>query len=158
MHLIAIGRLRSGPEEELFTRYATRLRPRLTLTELPEARGAPLVIKQKESAVLLGALPKDAFAVALDLGGQTCSSEGLAARLEQWSHLGRPICFMIGGTEGLDSAVIGRADHVLSLGSMTWPHFLARAMLAEQLYRAQAMAQGHPYHRAGRPGVEPGVR
>ena len=151
MLLFAIGRLRSGPEEALFDRYAARLRPRLTLIEQAEARGTPLVVKRKEGAALLGALPKDALVVALDLGGQTLSSEAFAARLDQWSGRGRPLCFIIGGAEGLASAVIDRADQVLSLGPMTWPHFLARAMLADQLYRAQAMAQGHPYHRAGRP-------
>ena len=69
MHLIAIGRLRAGPEAELFDRYNTRLRPRLTVVELPEERGAASVIKRKEAAALLGALPKEAFVVPLDLGG-----------------------------------------------------------------------------------------
>jgi 23S rRNA (pseudouridine1915-N3)-methyltransferase len=151
MHLIAIGKLRSGPEHELFDRYNTRLRPRLTLVELPEARGTAPVIKQKEAAALQAALPRDAFIVPLDLGGQALDSEVFANQLARWSDLSRPICFLIGGAEGLDASVISRADHVLSLGPMTWPHFLVRAMLAEQLYRAQAILQGHPYHRAGRP-------
>jgi 23S rRNA (pseudouridine1915-N3)-methyltransferase len=63
------------------------------------------------------------------------------------------VCFLIGGAEGLDAAVLARADAVLSLGAMTWPHFLARAMLAEQLYRARSIATRHPYHRDGRPGA-----
>jgi 23S rRNA (pseudouridine1915-N3)-methyltransferase len=151
MHLIAIGKLRGGPESELFDRYNARLRPRLTVVELPEERGTPAVIKRKEAAALLGALPKDAFVVPLDLGGQALDSEAFARRLDQWSGLSRPICLLIGGAEGLDASVIARADHVISLGMMTWPHFLVRAMLAEQLYRAQAILQGHPYHRAGRP-------
>jgi 23S rRNA (pseudouridine1915-N3)-methyltransferase len=158
MHLIAIGRLRPGPEADLFDRYAVRLRPRLTIAELPEGRGGAAIIKRKEAVALLGALPKVAFVVALDLGGQDLNSEAFAARVGQWSRLGRPTCFMIGGAEGLDLTVVDRADHVLSLGPMTWPHFLVRAMLAEQLYRAQAMAQGHPYHRTGRPSTEPGAR
>jgi 23S rRNA (pseudouridine1915-N3)-methyltransferase len=58
---------------------------------------------------------------------------------------------MIGGAEGLGHAVLARADALLSLGPMTWPHLLARAMLTEQLYRAQSITRGHPYHRAGRP-------
>jgi len=61
------------------------------------------------------------------------------------------VCFLIGGAEGLDASVLARADAVLSLGPLTWPHMLARAMLAEQLYRAQAIRTGHPYHRTGRP-------
>lgn len=151
MHLIAIGRLRQGPELELFERYNTRLRSKLTVTELPEERGAPAVVKRKESAALLAALPRDAFAVAMDLGGAVIGSESLGERLNQWTMLGRPICFLIGGAEGLDQAVIARADYVLSFGKLTWPHFLVRPMLAEQLYRAQAINSGHPYHRDGRP-------
>jgi 23S rRNA (pseudouridine1915-N3)-methyltransferase len=151
MHLIAIGRLRSGPEADLFDRYNTRLRPRLTVAELPEERGTPAVVKRREGAALLAALPRDAFVVPLDLGGHTLDSEAFATRLGQWTALPRPVCFLIGGAEGLDAPVIARADYKLSLGAMTWPHFLVRAMLVEQLYRAQAIAQGHPYHRAGRP-------
>jgi 23S rRNA (pseudouridine1915-N3)-methyltransferase len=71
--------------------------------------------------------------------------------LERWLGLGRPVCFLIGGAEGLDATVIARADHKLSLGMLTWPHMLVRVMLAEQLYRARSIAAGHPYHRAGRP-------
>jgi 23S rRNA (pseudouridine1915-N3)-methyltransferase len=151
MRLIAIGRLRGRPEAELFDRYNTRLRPRVAVTELPEERGTPAVVKRKEGAAILGALPRDAFAVPLDLGGTVLDSAAFAVRLTQWVAASRPVCFLIGGAEGLDAPVIARADHVLSLGAMTWPHFLVRAMLAEQLYRAQAIVQGHPYHRAGRP-------
>jgi 23S rRNA (pseudouridine1915-N3)-methyltransferase len=151
MHIIAVGRLRACPEADLFARYNTRLRPQLAVVEVAEARGGPGVVKRQEAAALLGALPRNAFAVPLDLGGRALDSETLAGKLRQWSELARPVCFLIGGAEGLDQAVIDRADFVLSLGPLTWPHFLVRAMLAEQLYRAQAIALGHPYHRAGRP-------
>jgi 23S rRNA (pseudouridine1915-N3)-methyltransferase len=93
-------------------------------------------------------LPAEAFAVALDRTGATVDSAGLAVLLERWLGMGRPVCFLIGGAEGLDAPVLRRADHVLSFGSMTWPHMLARVMLAEQLYRARSIASGHPYHRA----------
>jgi 23S rRNA (pseudouridine1915-N3)-methyltransferase len=153
VHLIAIGRLRDGPEAALFERYAARLRPRPTLTELHEARGAPAEVKRREGAALLAALPRGAFVVALDPGGQALTSEKLAGRLEQWLASGQTPCFLIGGAEGLDATVLQRSDFVLSLGVMTWPHFLVRGMLAEQLYRARSIAGGHPYHRSGRPGV-----
>lgn len=151
MRVIAIGRLRDGPEVELFNRYAERLRPRLDLTELPEGRGAPAEVKRREGAALLAALPPGALVIALDLGGTEPDSATFAGHLDRWLEQGRPVCFLIGGAEGLDTPVIARADHILSLGRMTWPHFLARAMLAEQLYRARSISQGHPYHRAGRP-------
>jgi 23S rRNA (pseudouridine1915-N3)-methyltransferase len=151
MRLIAVGRLRSGPEAELFARYAARLRPALGVTEIAEARGSPAEIKRREGEALLAALPPPAFAVALDLGGAAPDSAGLAALLQRWDGAARVPHFLIGGAEGLDAAVLARADHVLSLGPLTWPHMLVRVMLAEQLYRAQAIRAGHPYHRAGRP-------
>jgi 23S rRNA (pseudouridine1915-N3)-methyltransferase len=148
MRLIAIGRARDTPEAALFARYATRLRPNLDLSELPEGRGAPAEVKRREGEAILAALPSDAFAVALDRTGAAADSAALAKLLERWLGMGRPICFLIGGAEGLDLPVLRRADHVLSLGAMTWPHMLARVMLAEQLYRARSIASGHPYHRA----------
>ena len=151
MHLIAIGRLRDGPESQLFERYNARLRPRMSVIELPEQRGPALVIRRREAAGLLEALPKQAFVVALDLEGHALDSVSFAQRLDHWSRLARAICFLIGGAEGLDASVLGHADYALSLGAMTWPHFLARVMLVEQLFRAQSILRGHPYHRAGRP-------
>jgi 23S rRNA (pseudouridine1915-N3)-methyltransferase len=151
MHVIAIGRLRDSPEAALFERYSVRLRPRLSVIELPEGRGNPAEVKRREGTALIAALPRQCVAVALDLGGEVLDSGAFSNRLEQWSATGRPVCFIIGGAEGLDSSVISRADFVLSLGALTWPHLLVRAMLAEQLYRARSIASGHPYHRAGRP-------
>jgi 23S rRNA (pseudouridine1915-N3)-methyltransferase len=148
VHLIAVGRLRDGPEKTLFERYSVRLRPALTVVEVAEARGTAFEVKRREGAALLAAVPKEAFVVALDLGGRLLDSVAFSERLAVW---GRPVCFVIGGAEGLDASVLDRAEFVLSLGAMTWPHFLVRAMLAEQVYRAQAIAAGHPYHRAGRP-------
>lgn len=151
LRLIAVGRLRNGPEAELFARYNARLRPKLDVTEIPEARGAPVEVKRRECSALLAALPAPAFVVALDRSGAAPDSEALARLLERWLAGGRPVCFLIGGAEGLDAAVIARAHYVLSLGCLTWPHFLARAMLAEQIFRARSISAGHPYHRVGRP-------
>ncbi len=151
LRLIAVGRLRDGPEAELFARYNARLRPKFAVAEVPEARGSAAEVKRREGAALLAAMPNAAFVVALDPGGEAPDSEGLARLLERWLAGGRPVCFVIGGAEGLDGPVIARADYVLSFGRLTWPHFLARAMLVEQVYRARSIAAGHPYHRAGRP-------
>jgi len=149
LRLIAIGRLRDGPEGELFARYNARLRPRLAVTELPEARGATSEIRRREGEALLAAAPSGAFVVALDRSGDAPDSKALARLLERWLSAGRDIAFLIGGAEGLDASVLSRADYVLSLGLLTWPHFLVRAMLVEQLYRARSIAAGHPYHRGG---------
>ncbi len=152
MQLIAVGRLRDGPEAELFARFNARLRPAMALTEIPEGRGAPAEVKRREGAALLAALPDNAFVVALDQGGEMPDSLRFATLLERWLGSSRRVCFLIGGAEGLDGPVVARADAVLSLSPMTWPHFLVRAMLAEQVFRARSIASGHPYHRAGRPG------
>jgi 23S rRNA (pseudouridine1915-N3)-methyltransferase len=152
MRVIAIGRSRSGPEAELFARYSTRIRPALTLTELPDGKGASAEIKRREGDALLAAIPDQAFVVALDLGGEILDSETFAVRMESWLGSSRPVTFLIGGAEGLDAPVFTRADFTLSLGRLTWPHLLVRAMLAEQIYRARSISAGHPYHRSGRPG------
>jgi 23S rRNA (pseudouridine1915-N3)-methyltransferase len=151
MRVIAIGRSRHGPEAELFARYSARIRPALVLTELADGKGSPAEIKRREGEALLAALPGQAFTIALDLDGEMLDTATFAARLEGWLTLSRPIHFLIGGAEGLDRLVLTRADFTLSLGRMTWPHLLARAMLAEQIYRARSIATGHPYHRSGRP-------
>ena len=152
MQLIAVGKLRPGPERDLFDRYNARLRPALSVTEVAEGAGAPREAKRREGVALLAALPNGAHAVALDLGGDAPGSEGLARLLERWLERSRSLCFLVGGADGLDPAVTARADALLSFGPMTWPHLLVRVMLAEQLYRAQSILAGHPYHRAGRPG------
>ncbi len=144
--------MKAGPERALYEHYAARLRPPPKVVEVPEARGSAAEIRKREGAALLAALPDGAIAVALDLGGEAPGSEAFTMLLERWAATGRPIAFLIGGAEGLDEAVHARADYRLALGPMTWPHFLVRGMLAEQLYRAQAIRQNHPYHRAWRPG------
>jgi 23S rRNA (pseudouridine1915-N3)-methyltransferase len=151
LRLIAVGRLREGPEAELFARYNARLRPRIAVTEIAAVSGAPAEVKRREAVALLAAISGPARIVALDPGGCAPDSEQLAQLLERWLASGQTICFLVGGAEGLDAAVLSRADYVLSLGRLTWPHFLVRAMLAEQVYRARSIAAGHPYHRAGRP-------
>jgi 23S rRNA (pseudouridine1915-N3)-methyltransferase len=151
LRVIAVGRLGRLPEAELFARYAKRFQPPLALTEIPDAPGTPGEKRRREADAMLAALSANAFAVVLDLGGQAPDSDRLAVLLAHWRGAGRPLAFLIGGVEGLDPRMLARADHVLSLGPLTWPHALVRAMLAEQLYRAHAIAAGHPYHRSGRP-------
>ncbi len=150
--ILAVGRLKPGPERALYEHYAARLRPPPTVTEIAEARGSAAEVRRREGAALLAALPAGAAGVALDLGGDMPGSEAFAGLLDRLAATGRTVAFLIGGAEGLDPAVLARADHRISLGPMTWPHFLVRGMLAEQLFRAQAIRANHPYHRAWRPG------
>jgi len=151
MRVLAIGRSRKGPEQEIFLRYAARIRPGLELREFDDGQGAPAEIKRREAILLLGAVAAGDFLVALDADGMAPDSLEFAGLLRRWTETGKRLSFVIGGAQGLDASVIARADAVISLGNLTWPHMLARVMLAEQVYRAQMILSGHPYHRAGRP-------
>ncbi len=148
-HILAMGKWKKGPEQSLFETYCARMRPAPILKELEVRKklsGAQL--KVAEAELLLGALPKGAVLVALDERGKTMSSRDFAGRLETWQDQGRAdVAFVIGGADGLDETVRKRADLLISFGAMTWPHMLVRPMLAEQLFRADSILAGHPYHR-----------
>jgi 23S rRNA (pseudouridine1915-N3)-methyltransferase len=148
--LAAVGRAKAGPERALFEHYAARLSWPLTLKEVEEKRPLPAAERMaREAELLLAAVPPGAIVVALDERGRQTPSEEFAARLGAWRDSGRSdICFLIGGADGHSEAVRKRADLLLAFGAMTWPHMLVRGMLAEQLYRAQCILAGHPYHRS----------
>ena len=124
--------------------------PKLSLKEVEERR--PLKgdeLKRREARLLLDVLPDDAYVVALDGRGKQLSSEALAKKLQTLQDDGqRTALFVIGGADGHDQSLLDRANFTLSLGPQTWPHMLVRVMLAEQLYRADSILKGHPYHRA----------
>lgn len=147
--LAAVGRWKSGPERDLYQRYAARITDPPTLRQVTEKRPLRAAeLKRREAALLLGQVPDGAEIVALDGGGRQLSSSQFADRLGRWRDSGlRDLAFLIGGADGLDRSVIGRAALVLSFGPMTWPHLLVRGLLAEQIYRAQCIMSGHPYHR-----------
>lgn len=129
--------------------YAGRIAPPPAIVELElKQRLPPAILKAREAELILAALPADATLVALDERGAAWASRDLAGRIADWRDRGMmELTFAIGGAEGLGAAVLGHAAATLSLGPMTWPHFLARGMLLEQLYRAQQILAGHPYHR-----------
>lgn len=151
--VVAVGRGRDDPARAVFEAYAERLKGHplgpLTLKEVEVRRTMPAhALPREEAKLLQAAAPAGAPLVALDERGQALSSAAFAARLGEWRDAGVPeVVFAIGGAEGLDDSVRGAAGLVLSLGAMTWPHLLVRGLLAEQLYRAQSILTGHPYHR-----------
>jgi len=147
--ILAIGKQRRGTLGDLQSLYAGRLNPPPAIVELEEKRKLPPAqLQAREAELILAALPQGAVLVALDERGQNWTSREMAKRLAQWrDQRATTLAFAIGGAEGLGRAVIARADAVLSLGAMTWPHLLVRGMLLEQLYRAQQIIAGHPYHR-----------
>lgn len=152
--ILSIGRARGRPEAALFEEYRRRLAWPVVLQELEERRKLPPTqLMVREAELLLAALPPRSgrsLVVALDRQGEMPGSETFAARLAQWRDRGiAELYFLIGGADGLAPAALARADFRMSLGPMTWPHFLVRVLLAEQLYRAQQILAGHPYHRGG---------
>lgn len=147
--ILVIGRLRQGPHAALAAHYAGRIVPVPAIVELEARQVLPAAaLKAREAELILAALPPDAPLLALAEHGASWSSRAFAERIGRWRDDGvRELAFAVGGADGLDRTVLDRAETVLSLGAMTWPHFLARAMLLEQLYRAQQILAGHPYHR-----------
>lgn len=146
---VAAGRGKRDSAQTLFDTYRARCRWEISLKEVVARRGGNAAQAQaEENAALLAAVPERAVLVALDAKGWCPGSEGFAAWLGERREAGeREIAFAIGGADGLTQSVTGRAGAMLSLGAMTWPHMLVRAMLAEQIYRAQCILEGHPYHR-----------
>ncbi len=148
--IAAIGRAGRGPERDLYEHYAGRIRWPITLRELEEKKKLPVPqLIEREGQLLLAAAPPQALLVALDRRGKTLDSAAFARLLQRWRDDSMSdVAFLIGGADGHGEALLKRARFVLSFGAMTWPHLLARAMLAEQIYRAQQLLAGHPYHRA----------
>ena len=147
--LAAVGRAKAGPARDLFDLYEKRLSWRVTVKEIEEGRNLPpKSLKQREGEKLLAAIPGGARVLALDEGGRQLGSEELARQIGAWRDTGqRDLAILIGGPQGLSEAVLGRADLVFALGRVTWPHLLVRGLIAEQLYRAETILSGHPYHR-----------
>ncbi len=156
--LAAVGRMKAGPERELFARYAERIAAtgktvglsELALREIDESRARrPEDRKAEEARALGGAIPQGARIVALDERGKALTSEQFAAEIGGWRDAGqRDLCFVIGGADGLDSTLRAQAALTFSFGAATLPHQIVRALVAEQLYRAISILAGHPYHRA----------
>jgi 23S rRNA (pseudouridine1915-N3)-methyltransferase len=138
LHIVARGKIGRSPEAELVERYLKRIVWPTKVTELPDRGG-----KMPE-------LAPSSVVVALDERGKALPSSELANRLETWRDCGkREIRFLIGSADGHDEEQRRSADLLLSFGPATWPHLLARAMLAEQLFRATSILANHPYHREG---------
>jgi 23S rRNA (pseudouridine1915-N3)-methyltransferase len=138
LHILARGRIGRGPEAELVERYLKRISWPTKVTELAESGGK------------LPPVPENGITILLDEKGEQLGSLALAQRLEGWRDVGkREIRFMIGGADGFDDATRSSADLLIAFGRATWPHLLARAMLAEQLWRATSILASHPYHREG---------
>jgi len=121
------------------------------LVEIPaiSRRGHPIErIRSEEGSKMLAQINSGDWVVALDVTGRTYSTKLLSKKLDDWQMRGGDVAFLIGGADGLAPSCLARADETLSLSAFTFPHFLVRVILAEQLYRAWTLLTGHPYHRA----------
>ena len=154
VHLIAVGRLRAGPERDLVDDYKTRFdrsgRPLglgpLVEVEVEDKKSLGM---SAEADLLARAIPAGALVVVLDERGALMTSPEFAAQLARWRDDGRQdLALVIGGADGIDPDLRGKADAAVSFGKMVWPHLLVRVMVAEQLYRAVTILGGGPYHRA----------
>ena len=156
--LICVGRLKSGPERELFERYFARMKGMaravgvsdVELREIDESRARrPEDRREEEAAAILKTLgPRDAL-VTLDERGASPRSEAWAADIARVRDASQnAYVLVIGGPDGLSPSLRAKAQRVISFGAMTWPHQLVRVMVGEQLYRALSILAGHPYHRA----------
>ena len=138
LHVVARGRIGRGPEAELVDRYLKRIAWPTKITELPESGGK------------LPPPVDNGVTILLDEKGEQLGSLAFAHKLERWRDDGkREARFLIGGADGFDDSERARADLLIAFGKATWPHLLARAMLAEQLWRATSILANHPYHREG---------
>ncbi len=145
-----IGHLKPSPESDLFARYVKQTRWSVSIREFEDKKaGSVEERKKRESALLFSAVPSGSKIVVLDERGKLLSSEKFARQLGKWQDESIPaVVFMIGGADGHTEETRKKADLVLAFGEMTFPHMFARIMLAEQIYRAKAILDGHPYHRA----------
>jgi 23S rRNA (pseudouridine1915-N3)-methyltransferase len=138
LHIIARGKIGRCAEADLVERYLKRIYWPTKVTELPDKGGAPPLAEQQSRTVML------------DEKGEQMSSLGFAKLLEGWRDAGvRETRFLIGAADGFGDVERESADTLIAFGRATWPHMMARAMLAEQLFRATSILANHPYHREG---------
>jgi 23S rRNA (pseudouridine1915-N3)-methyltransferase len=156
--VIAVGRLKQGPERELAERYRKRFDDigrklgfrGLDIHEIPESRARDAAARiAEEAAAIRAAIPENSVLVTLDERGENIASQALALRLGRWRDQSIPCAvFVIGGADGLSPELGSNEKSRIAFGAATWPHQMVRVMLLEQLYRAATILSGHPYHRA----------
>jgi len=157
VHLVAVGKIKEKYLQMGISDYEKRLRPyvKLQIMEISEEKrpattssAGESAAKIKEGERILAMIPENSYVIALDVQGQTWSSEELAGVFRQWELAGQNnLAFVIGGDLGLSHAVLERSDMQLSLSKMTFTHPMARILLLEQIYRAFRILRGEPYHK-----------
>ena len=156
--VIAIGRLKQGPERELAERYQKRFDDigrklgfrGVETVEIPESRARDAATRiAEEAAAISAATPEKSVLVTLDERGENIDSAAFSRHLERWRDQSvSSTIFVIGGADGLSPDLRRNGKLAIAFGAATWPHQMVRIMLLEQLYRAATILAGHPYHRA----------
>jgi 23S rRNA (pseudouridine1915-N3)-methyltransferase len=145
--ILALGKLRGG-EAEWCDEYLKRLKGNVTVKEMAASKNLPHDATQKaEADLLLDNIPPKSFVILMDERGKDMSSRDFAGKISTWQEQGDNLVFLIGGADGVTDKVRAVAQFTMGFGKLTWPHRLVRVMLLEQLYRAQQINAGHPYHR-----------
>ena len=153
IHLIAVGQKMPGWVKTGYDEYAKRLPNNFSLKLIEIAPGQrskstdPRRAIEEESQKILNAIPNGAHVIALDERGKQWTTLKLADNMRDWMQDGRDVVLLVGGPDGLSKEIKQRAAYLWSLSPLTLPHPLVRVFLAEQIYRAWSVTQGHPYHR-----------
>lgn len=155
--VIAVGKIKEKYLQNGIAEYEKRLRPivKLKIVEIAEEKrpvhtslSEDILVKSAEGSRIIVAIPPESYAIALDVGGVTWSSEDLASATKKWEIAGRNhLTFIIGGDLGLSEEVLKKCPLRLSLSSLTFTHQMARMILLEQIYRAEKINRGEPYHK-----------
>lgn len=155
--IVAVGRLKQGPERELVQRYSKRFEDiggklgfrGIEMREIAESRARDASTRMAEEAAAISShLPEKYGLAALDERGKSIDSATFAQHLGSFRDSATDLIFVIGGADGLSPELRGKARLVIAFGAATWPHQMVRVMLLEQIYRAATILTGHPYHRA----------
>jgi len=141
IRILAVGKHKASPTLDLCHEYLKRMKWKVEIKEIDAPKGST---SAQEEPLILKNIPAGAVVIALDERGESLSSPAFAKKIES---SGSDIVFIIGGADGLTDAIRKKAKFLMSFGKQTWPHMLVRVMLLEQIYRAQQIIAGHPYHR-----------
>jgi 23S rRNA (pseudouridine1915-N3)-methyltransferase len=144
IRIIAVGRQKQSPTLDLCNEYLKRLTWKTEIVEIDAPKGSTSAV---EAPLILKKLDKPSLIIALDERGESLTSPDFAKKISGWQNSTNEIAFVIGGADGLTDEIRKKAKFLMSFGKQTWPHMLVRVMLLEQIYRAQQILAGHPYHR-----------
>ena len=146
--ILSVGLFKNSEYKSIFFDYISKLSWKVELKELkPSKHKNPLIRAEKDSNNLLKNVTKNEIIISLDKSGRNLSTENLNQLIAEYRLDNRSIAFLIGGPDGISIECLEKSNLIISFGKMTWPHLLARLMLAEQLYRVSSIISKHPYHR-----------